>query len=260
VAEDNEVNRKYIGKLLDKWGIIHQFAENGIEAIEMLAISNSYELILMDLQMPLKDGIEATIDIRNSTAWYQNIPIIGVSATAIIGLKQKARESGINDFVSKPYTPNQLKTAMGRFLKNTPNIVLNDPAPDKNGNFVFNEMLSRKHLHELLGDDYDYAKVLFEIFESTIVPQIDDVKVLFDQNDTLAFSKLIHKIKPTFSMVGIPGFDELLNRLELQSGKTDNIGLLKEDYQAFLDRANIYIPIIHNERVRLEKYLENKFH
>jgi hypothetical protein len=208
--------------------------------------------------MPLKDGIEATIDIRNSNAWYKDIPIIGVSATAIIGLKQKARESGINDFVSKPYTPIQLQTAIGRFLKNTQNKVVNEPVPDKNGNFVFNEMLSCKHLHELLGDDFEYAKVLFEIFESTIVPQIDDVKILFDQNEPLAFSKLIHKIKPTFSMVGIPGFDELLNRLELQSGKTDNLLLLKEDYLNFLDRASIYIPIIHSERIRLEKYLKNK--
>ena len=119
-------------------------------------------------------------------------------------------------------------------------------------------MLSRKHLHELLGNDFEYAKALFEIFESTIVPQIDDVKILFHQNDPSAFSKIIHKIKPTFSMVGIPGFDELLNRLELQSGNTNNLNLLQEDYQAFLDRAGIYIPIIHHEKVRLEKYLENK--
>jgi PAS domain S-box-containing protein len=258
VAEDNEVNRKYIGKLLSKWEVEYQFAENGVEAIDMLSVPNSFELVLMDLQMPLKDGIEATIDIRNSNAWYKDIPIIGVSATAIIGLKQKARESGINDFVSKPYTPIQLQTAIGRFLKNTQNKVVYEPVPDKNGNFVFNEMLSRKHLHELLGDDFEYAKVLFEIFESTIVPQIDDVKILFDQNEPLAFSKLIHKIKPTFSMVGIPGFDELLNRLELQSGKTDNLLLLKEDYLNFLDRASIYIPIIHSERIRLEKYLKNK--
>ena len=258
VAEDNEVNRKYIGKLLSKWGVIHQFAENGVEAIDMLAEPNSYELILMDLQMPLKDGIEATIDIRKSSAWYKNIPIIGVSATAIIGLKQKARESGINDFVSKPYTPSQLQTVMGGFLKTKPTVVSAEPALDENGNFVFNEMLSRKHLHELLGNDFEYAKALFEIFESTIVPQIDDVKILFHQNDPSAFSKIIHKIKPTFSMVGIPGFDELLNRLELQSGNTNNLNLLQEDYQAFLDRAGIYIPIIHHEKVRLEKYLENK--
>ncbi len=258
VAEDNEVNRKYIGKLLSKWGIYHQFAENGVEAIELLTDANSFDLILMDLQMPLKDGIEATIDIRASAKWYKDIPIIGVSATAIIGLKQKARESGINDFVSKPYTPNQLQTAIGKFLKNAPNIVIPEPVIDTNGKFVFNEKLSRKHLHELLGDDFDYAKVLFEIFESTIVPQIEDVKILYNQNDTIAFSKLIHKIKPTFSMVGIPGFDELLNRLELQSGKTSNLTLLKEDYQAFLDRATIYIPIIKNEKVRLEAYLNNK--
>ena len=119
-------------------------------------------------------------------------------------------------------------------------------------------MLIRKHLHDLLGNDFEYAKALFEIFENSIVPQIDDVKILFHQNDPSAFSKIIHKIKPTFSMVGIPGFDELLNRLELQSDKTNNLNLLQEDYQAFLDRASIYIPITHHEKVRLEKYLENK--
>jgi len=259
VAEDNEVNRKYIGKLLSKWEVAFQFAENGEEAINMLSVPNSFELILMDLQMPIKDGIEATIEIRNSDEWYRNIPIIGVSATAIIGIKQIAKESGINDFVSKPYTPTQLQVAMGQFLrrKSSNNGEVMEIV-DKDGKFVFNEMFNIKHLEELLDGDYEYAKVLFEIFETTIVPQIDDLKELYNKNDCAAFKTLVHKIKPTFSMVGIPGFDVLLNKIEKQAGTINNLELLKDDFYTFLDKISPFIPVMHQEIERLVKYLESK--
>ncbi|MFM2359237.1 MAG: hypothetical protein RLY16_1230, partial [Bacteroidota bacterium] len=271
VAEDNEVNRKYIGKLLTKWEVHHDFAVNGAEALELLQIPDSYDLVLMDLQMPVMDGIQATLEIRNSNEWYKNIPIVGVSATAIIGLKQKARESGINDFVSKPYTPTQLKTAMVTFLKTlTPKASLINEKPanavvestvvaaPKKLVFEFDPELNRAHLKELIDEDYEYAKVLFEIFESTVVPQVEDVKKLYEQNDRIPFGRLVHKIKPTFSMVGIPGFDDMLKTLEMQAPNVEQLSEMETIYNTFLERVAKYIPIIQRERVRIDEFLALK--
>ncbi len=259
VAEDNEVNRKYIGKLLSKWGVNYKFAVNGQEAVDMLSAKDSFDMVLMDLQMPVKDGIEATLDIRSSQKWYSNIPVIGVSATAIIGLKQKARESGINDFVTKPYTPIQLQSAMGRHLKAVPvNVAIDEFVEKEDGLFEFSDKLNTRHLKELIDGDFEYAKVLFEIFENTIVPQIEDVKRLYSQNDCAAFSRLIHKIKPTFAMVGIPGFDGLLQYLETQSGSINDLTQLQVSYEDFLVKVGLYIPVINHEKQRLENYLAAK--
>ena len=257
VAEDNELNRKYIGKLLDKWQVDYDFAFDGQEAIDALKKGKQYQLILMDLQMPVKDGIEATIEIRQSNSWYVSIPIIGVSATAIIGLKQQAKAAGINNFVAKPYTPFQLQTAMAQFLQISfvDTSFAQQNTAQVNTNFQFDSQLNAELLKELINDDYEYAKVLFEIFENTILPQIEGVKKAYADNACDVFSKLIHKIKPTFSMVGIPALQELLTTLEIQAAATQNIHTCHNLYTAFLQQLDVYIPIIKNERKRLEVFL-----
>lgn len=260
VAEDNEVNRTYIGKLLHKWGVLYDFAMHGEEVLPMLRAKGPYDLILMDLQMPFKDGIEATIDVRNSGEAFSDIPIIGVSATAIIGLKHKARESGINEFVSKPYTPSQLQSAMGQFLRFRSVSEADQPAPESepSGTFKFHPELNGNQLMELIGDDYEHAKVLFEIFESTVLPQVDESKTLFAENKPIPFSRMIHKVKPTFSMVGIPGFDQLLMQLERQAAQLTDLEPLREPFEKFLSMADHFRPIIRSEIERLQHYLKTR--
>jgi CheY-like chemotaxis protein/nitrogen-specific signal transduction histidine kinase/HPt (histidine-containing phosphotransfer) domain-containing protein len=255
IAEDNEVNRKYIGKLLHKWQVDYDFAFDGEQAIALLKSGKNYQLILMDIQMPIKDGIQATIDIRNANEWYSSIPIIGVSATAIMALQQNAIACGINTFIAKPYTPAQLQMAMAQFLQTTFEQPSAKATDSGTGIFVFNSLLDIEKLHELINDDYEYAKALFEIFESTILPQIEDVKKAFANNECELFSKLIHKIKPTFTMVGIPGVHELLNTLEVQSAATNNIGHCQNLYEDFLQQLDIYVPIVKNEKLRLAAFL-----
>ena len=258
VAEDNEVNRKYIGKLLQKWQVDYDFAFDGEQAIALLKSGKNYQLILMDIQMPIKDGIQATIDIRNANEWYSSIPIIGVSATAIMALQQNAIACGINSFIAKPYTPAQLQMAMAQFLQTTTELVGTKVTDSNTTIFIFNSLLDIEKLHELINDDYEYAKALFEIFESTILPQIDDVKKAYADNACEAFSKLIHKIKPTFTMVGIPGVHELLNKLEVQSAASNNIRHCQNLYEDFLKQLDIYVPIVKNERKRLEAFLNEQ--
>ncbi len=112
LVEDNKINQMVTRKFLDEWQCNTRIAENGQEAIDML-IKNPYDLILMDLQMPVMDGYTATRHIRLLKDESQSrIPIIALSASALGEIETRARNFGMNDFVTKPFEPAVLFSAI----------------------------------------------------------------------------------------------------------------------------------------------------
>ncbi|MCS6919120.1 MAG: response regulator, partial [Fimbriimonadales bacterium] len=117
VAEDNYVNQKVIRRLLEKWGVELQIAENGKEALEWLSRA-SFDLVLMDCQMPEMDGYEATRRIRAYEAPRGlHIPIIALTANALEGDREKCLECGMDDYLSKPINPDLLWEKLTRWGK-----------------------------------------------------------------------------------------------------------------------------------------------
>jgi CheY-like chemotaxis protein len=109
VVEDNNMNQIVAKQILHKWNAYVDTVNNGVEAIEILS-QKSYDVILMDLQMPLMDGYEATKIIRdkNSKVLNHQVPIIALTADAFPEIKRKALECGMNDFISKPFKQDDL--------------------------------------------------------------------------------------------------------------------------------------------------------
>jgi len=108
IAEDNPVNVMLMKKLLSKWSIIPTVAENGERAVELVQYGN-FDIILMDLQMPVMNGFDAAIEIRKmADPKKANIPIIALTASALFDIQEKIFQSGMNDYVSKPFKPNEL--------------------------------------------------------------------------------------------------------------------------------------------------------
>ena len=112
LAEDNKVNVKIACKFLKKWGLEVDVAENGLVAVE-LAKNKKYDLVLMDLQMPVMDGYEATKRIRGM---YPDIPIIALTASALLEVKAEAIAAGMSDYASKPFNPTELRKKINQFL------------------------------------------------------------------------------------------------------------------------------------------------
>jgi PAS domain S-box-containing protein len=116
LVEDNEVNTAMAVKIMQKWDLKIDHAATGIEAVDMIR-ENHYDLVLMDLQMPLMGGYEASRFIRSlSGERYQKVPIIALTASAMAEIKGKVREAGMNDYISKPFNPVELYAKIARHL------------------------------------------------------------------------------------------------------------------------------------------------
>ncbi len=113
LVEDNKVNQYLAMALLKSWNAHTEISEDGIDAIERLKQS-TYDLVLMDLQMPLMDGFEATMIIRNQMKL--SVPVIGLSANALNGEHERSLEIGMNDYVSKPFQPELLYEKIYGFI------------------------------------------------------------------------------------------------------------------------------------------------
>jgi CheY-like chemotaxis protein len=113
IAEDNQLNQMLIKAILDKESIQYELAENGEQVLEKLKTTN-FDLILMDIQMPIMDGVSATIEIRNNLKL--NIPIIALTANASVSDELKYKEVGMNDHLSKPFKREDLFNKIKRQL------------------------------------------------------------------------------------------------------------------------------------------------
>lgn len=118
VVEDNPINQKVLSAMLKKMDLAVTCANNGESAVELYSAPDShFDIIFMDCQMPIKDGFEATTDIREIEKENgQHIPIIAVTANAMSGDKETCLNSGMDDYLAKPVTPKQIKDAIGRHI------------------------------------------------------------------------------------------------------------------------------------------------
>ena len=115
LVEDNEINQEVaIGQLEDA-DVFVDLAENGAEAVRM-ARENDYDVVLMDMQMPVMDGIEATRILR-SDARFQTLPIIAMTANALVSDRELCLQAGMNDHIAKPIDPDQLFGVLMRWIE-----------------------------------------------------------------------------------------------------------------------------------------------
>jgi PAS domain S-box-containing protein len=118
VVDDNQINRLLINKVLSKWGANIDFAENGLEAVNKIEARQDFDVVLMDIHMPVMGGLEATEIIRaKSEPYYQQLPIIALTASMLNSEVNEITRAGMNDYILKPFDPKGLYDKLTKYQK-----------------------------------------------------------------------------------------------------------------------------------------------
>ncbi len=251
IAEDNEMNIKYLSEVLAKWNVKKKFVYNGLEATKA-AEQEKYDLIFMDIQMPIMDGIEASSIIRTK-GLNKETPILALTASTIIDEKGKALTSaGINDYILKPFLPNQILQVILNHVK----IIQIDTTPETEILFVFSEDLNNKYLNDLYEGDIEHALDMFETYIVLLEKNINQLTLLCQNKDYKELSATFHKIKPSFGLVGLSTLEEKSKEMELVllQPVTDH-QYIQDEVNAFIAQALNSKPLILQEIVRMEAFI-----
>lgn len=231
VVEDNPVNQRLIEFVLKKVNITADIAANGREAINLCEKNPPYDLIIMDLQMPVMDGYDTTIYMRMEMKL--STPIIAMTATALKEDQERSAAVGMNDFMIKPFDFNDLYTKMIRLLFNVtiqPEILEteNTETPEK----LYNLSL----LEEL--DDPSYVAEMVSFFLENVPKDIKELSSLAEQKDWTALQKKAHKIKGAASMLQSKQLAAILANIETNTRSLSNLesvpGMVKEASALFI--------------------------
>lgn len=253
VIEDNPMNLRYIISLLEKYNIQHQLATNGPDARYFLD-SRLYDLILLDIRIPGLNGLELAVQIRQDEA-KPNVatPLVATTALAMESTFTQARQAGITDILTKPYTPDQLLQVLNKYLNDDETELIMEEPTNISG-FEFHNELDVKYLNTLYENNISYAADLFEIFLKTILDEVVKIKKLVEDRDWEQLKFQVHKLKPNFAMVGLTWITSKMQQLE--NTLNSNAATPPEEVEAVFagisrDLDKFY-PIIEQEYERMK--------
>lgn len=206
LVEDNEMNQLVVQRFLEKEHVEVTIAENGKKATEILE-SKKFDLVLMDLQMPVMDGYEATKYIRRMQNENANIPIIALTASASSDIEIKIRRYGMSDFITKPFEPANLYATIARHLhKEASKLPIQKTMTGKDKKKPRNsirKIINLNYLKDASNGNTGFIKNMIEIFLKQTPNYFDELEKAYENQDWETLKKTIHKMKPTIPMMGI---------------------------------------------------------
>ncbi len=229
LVEDNAVNQQVASEMLSRLGIHADLAEHGEQALAM-ATRESYDLILMDCNMPVMDGYEATRRIRALETDHR-IPIIAMTAATGEKEQRRAREAGFTDFLHKPVRLDALSTLVSHWAPTDSPSVPEIPAADGAGEGTYSAA-AMQELHDSVGD-VTYRMV--ESFLEDTPVYLDSLKSALLENDARRMYEIAHALKGSASNFGAAPFLAVVSALE-KCGKTADLSDGEALVTACIDR------------------------
>ncbi|TFB27893.1 response regulator [Pedobacter alluvionis] len=196
LVDDNPVNMVLNNRMMKSLIPDVRLAEatDGLQALEQCR-NQLFDLLLMDVQMPVMDGIEATKQIRLLPE-YSTIPIIGVTAGNVLGEKEKCLDSGMNDFLPKPLRQNDLLEMLKKHIgTGVQTLSENPPQPEA--------YLDINLLNEQMGDDEDFKVIFLNLVIQGLNQAKENIKLAVKEKNTEELKKILHKLRGTAGTAGL---------------------------------------------------------
>ena len=226
LAEDHVLNQKLALAYLEGFGLQIDLAENGVEAVSKLKIKK-YDLVLMDIQMPLLDGYHAAKQIREELK--SNVPIVAMTAHIMANEREKCMSYGMNDYLSKPFKEIDLFNIVNQYLGTQTELNNVDKEQPLENNVATSNtyvIISPEHLYSLSRGNNTFIKEIIQLFLDQNPIEIKEIEKAIHQQDYAVISSIAHKMKTSVGFIGIEHLLAPLNQLEklaISQGGTHDI-------------------------------------
>ena len=248
LVEDNDINRLYAKSILKNWHCTTDTAENGLVAIEWIKNYN-YDVVLMDVQMPVMDGYETTKAIRMMAQPKRSVPIVALTANATKPDIEKCLAAGMNDYLAKPFTPEDLYRKLFKELKIVPQkktIVLETDTP-KPAKVKKKKLYDLNYLKKVSDNNEEFIREMVQTFVNSIPEVLQELEEALAINDWDRISRLAHKVKPTFTLIGLDDLKTSIVFIEVNSAKRTELEAVEKTTREFIAQCKIIIPELTQE-------------
>ncbi|MGI9260415.1 MAG: two-component regulator propeller domain-containing protein [Woeseiaceae bacterium] len=216
LVEDNPVNQAVALGMLEELGCETVVAFNGLDALEHLAKA-TFDVVLMDCEMPVMDGFEATAEIRKKFGSEHEVPIIALTANAVAGDRERCLKAGMQDYLSKPICVEHLQAALKKYLP------VKRAGGKTMGAIDTASLDSIRNLQGVGGDNM--VKRVVDLYLSNSSMLVDDLRLALSTNDSESVRQSAHALKSSSQNVGAFGLASLSQKFEEmgRSGKLADI-------------------------------------
>ncbi|MEM9983013.1 MAG: ATP-binding protein, partial [Bacteroidota bacterium] len=210
LAEDNEINQLVYRQIFKKWQVHITIVNNGLEVIDYMK-NQRYDVLILDLQMPLCNGVETTRIVRDPTSavLQHDIPIMALTADALIETKEKALAEGIDAYLVKPVRHDVLLAQILHLL--SPHTYMK---AEEAASASIAPVLDYHFVRSIVGDDRDAFKEILEEFLKVTAADLQELSQHVTNAAYLAVRELAHKLKATFRDMDMPAAADLAEALE----------------------------------------------
>lgn len=245
LVEDNDINRLYAKSILQQWNCDVDIAENGLVALEKIKY-NVYGVVLMDVQMPVMDGYETTRAIRAMDSHMRYAPIVALTANATKADIDKCLSSGMNDYLPKPFSPDDLyrKIFTDLKIKNQKNGLPEKEQAEAKTSFDLAYLRSVSHNNEA------FLQEMIQTFVESIPSVLDDMQGCLSAKNWAKLCRLAHQIKPSFTLMGMDALRKTVYYIEEKADKKSNLPELIMTTKAFIHDCSKVVDDLKKEIVR----------
>ncbi|HEY8400914.1 MAG TPA: PAS domain S-box protein [Cytophagaceae bacterium] len=199
LAEDNSMNQLVVRKFLETWGIELDVVDNGKEALEKI-FKNDYDLVLMDLHMPVMDGFEAVTELRKHEK-YVSLPVVALTASVFSDVQKKIKDVGMNGYLTKPFKPFELNYKIANYCREK--LSSDSPPVPQEAELVTDAITSLDYLESSSSNNQAFIREMITLFINEVPVYLQSLSESIEKKEYHNIYFICHKMKSMVQLMGM---------------------------------------------------------